>query len=159
MSGDRIIEEARKWLGTPYANYRRVRGIEGGVDCLNYMAGVFIDLGAMSHVPTKRYDRAFWLRHQDLLMEGIIEGIDSLKAGHSATVFDDVNAVRWERGDTLLVKCHPRLRHPNHAVFVDSAREAPQTWILHADSVRGDVRRDVMPRKWSPSHLVKVSLA
>jgi cell wall-associated NlpC family hydrolase len=36
-----VVEEARGWIGTPYRAAQRVKGPQGGVDCLTFVVEVF----------------------------------------------------------------------------------------------------------------------
>lgn len=149
-----IIEEAMDWIDTPYSNYKRMKGVKGGVDCLNYVAGVFQNLDVLGTVKPRRYDRKFWLRKKDLMFEGVLEGLSQMKPGHVGHIFHATHT-EWMPGDMLLVKTMPRMEFPNHTVFVQDA-SGPQVWIIHADGVRGKVRKDVLPTNWEPSHIVRV---
>lgn len=45
MSGEAIVAEARRWIGTPYRHRGRMR--LAGCDCLGLVLGVWRDLGGM----------------------------------------------------------------------------------------------------------------
>lgn len=40
-----IVNEAKRWIGTPFHHQARVRGPHGGVDCIGLIAGVAVALG------------------------------------------------------------------------------------------------------------------
>jgi cell wall-associated NlpC family hydrolase len=40
---DKIVTEAKSWIGTPYRGWSRVRGV--GVDCGQLLAGVYVNAG------------------------------------------------------------------------------------------------------------------
>lgn len=152
LLGAELVEEARTWIGTPYAHYMRQKGREGGVDCLNFIAGVCYDRGVIGHIPTKVYDRKFWLKDSDLLMDGILEGLETLQAGYEADLIPTPSDYR--PGDTLLLATIPGLLKPNHAVFVEEV--GVQTFILHADMARKKVLRTVLPKAWRAILVVRV---
>lgn len=41
-----IVTEAKSWLNTPYRGWSRVKGC--GVDCMQFLAGVFVNTGHVS---------------------------------------------------------------------------------------------------------------
>lgn len=67
MSRERIVEEARSWIGTPYLHQASVRG--AGTDCLGLLRGVWrAVLGAEPEtVPPYSPDWAEPSRHEVLL--------------------------------------------------------------------------------------------
>jgi cell wall-associated NlpC family hydrolase len=155
MFKSHVVSEAASWVGTPYSNHKRKKGIEGGVDCLNFIAGVFEECGGLKHITPRKYDRKFWLRNPRLLLDGVLEALCNLTQGTDGFVYDS-DEVDWQLGDVLLVETVPGLIYPNHAVILSGTMN-PQTWILHADSVRGRVVMDVLPPNWKPSHIVRIS--
>lgn len=42
-----LVAELESWRGTPFRQRSRVRGAAGGVDCANFIAGVFFNVGAI----------------------------------------------------------------------------------------------------------------
>lgn len=42
---EKIVAEARTWLGTPYRGWSRLKGKGGGTDCGQLLAGVLINTG------------------------------------------------------------------------------------------------------------------
>jgi len=59
-----VIKEAREWIGTPYRSNARVKGLQGGVDCLTFVAGVYEYAGIIPRLPIPFYRHDFHL-HQD----------------------------------------------------------------------------------------------
>lgn len=46
ITGEKIVETARGWLGTPYIHQARgPKGPEGGTDCVGLLIGVSVELG------------------------------------------------------------------------------------------------------------------
>jgi cell wall-associated NlpC family hydrolase len=44
---NRIIEEARSWISTPYHDHASVKGRNGGVDCAQLIRCVFVNAGVV----------------------------------------------------------------------------------------------------------------
>jgi len=44
---ERIVREAKSWIGTPYRGWSRRKGPKGGTDCGQILAGVFINAGML----------------------------------------------------------------------------------------------------------------
>ena len=58
----RVVEEARGWIGTPYHHRGRVKG--GGVDCGMILAEVYEAAGVVPHVDPGEYPHD-WHLHRD----------------------------------------------------------------------------------------------
>jgi len=65
-----VIEEARRWLGTPYHHMGRVKG--AGADCLTLLAEVYEAAGVIPHVEVPFYPPD-WNLHRDA--ERYLEGL------------------------------------------------------------------------------------
>jgi len=48
-----LVAEAGSWMGTPYHNCARIKGI--GVDCLQILAGVYANVGLIEPPPLEHY--------------------------------------------------------------------------------------------------------
>jgi cell wall-associated NlpC family hydrolase len=59
---ERVIATAREWLRTPYHPNARLRGI--GVDCAQFLIGVYHDAGLIPEVDTGSYSATIHL-HQE----------------------------------------------------------------------------------------------
>jgi len=57
----RVVDEAKSWLGTPYHSQARLKGI--GVDCAQLPAAVYESAGMIPHIPLDPYSHQFHL-HQ-----------------------------------------------------------------------------------------------
>lgn len=62
MSRERVIAEARRWIGTPYHHQARVLG--AGVDCATLLCEVYEAAGCIPHVDPTPYP-ADWHFHRD----------------------------------------------------------------------------------------------
>lgn len=58
----KIVAEARKWIGTPYHDNGDIRGV--GVDCGMLLVRVFVDLGLVPPFDPRPYPRD-WMMHND----------------------------------------------------------------------------------------------
>ncbi len=61
MWRDTVITEAQSWLRTPWAHAQRVKG--AGVDCGQFIIGVFVGAGLVPHFDTGDYP-ADWMMHR-----------------------------------------------------------------------------------------------
>src|ERR1700733_1848357 len=68
----RVVSVARSWLGTPYHTGGRVKGNQGGIDCLTLLAEVFAEAGLVDRVPIPYYPHD-WHLHRDT--ERYLEGL------------------------------------------------------------------------------------
>ncbi|MDI3260372.1 MAG: hypothetical protein QJR02_11815 [Sinobacteraceae bacterium] len=65
-----ILAEARSWIGTPWHHRQRVKG--AGVDCINFIIGVFHAVGLAPDIDPGEYP-ADWHLHRD--DERILNGL------------------------------------------------------------------------------------
>ena len=59
---EKIIAEARSWIGTPYHNCADIKGV--GVDCGMLLVRVFVDLGLVEPFDPRPYTHD-WHMHRD----------------------------------------------------------------------------------------------
>jgi cell wall-associated NlpC family hydrolase len=66
LRGDRgrLVAEAESWIGTPYRAAQRVKGRDGGVDCLTFVVEVFERAGVIPHYVVPYYPQD-WHLHRD----------------------------------------------------------------------------------------------
>lgn len=57
------IEEAKSWLGTPFHHMARVKGRKGGVDCGQFLLGVFGPVGVIPPFEPEPYVQQFALHN------------------------------------------------------------------------------------------------
>lgn len=91
-----IIEEARKWIGTPFHHQGRVRGV--GVDCI----GLIVKSYQAAGIPLR--DEMDYSRYPtgDRLIEGI------------SRQFSEISVDDAQTGDVLVMA---QRRHPNHVMM------------------------------------------
>ena len=81
----RVVSEARAWLGTPYHAHARVRGV--GVDCVHLMCAVFEHVGLISPFDPGMYPISWALhRSQELYMAGLDSRASRIDAPHAGDV-------------------------------------------------------------------------
>ena len=69
---ERVIAEAKSWIGTRYHTMARVKG--AGVDCLMFLAEVYERAGVIPHVEIPYYPQDWHLhRHDERLMDGVLK--------------------------------------------------------------------------------------
>jgi cell wall-associated NlpC family hydrolase len=62
---ERVVAEARAWIGTPYHSGQRVRG--AGVDCAQLPAAVYHAAGMVTEIPVTHYSPQFHLHRSEEL--------------------------------------------------------------------------------------------
>jgi cell wall-associated NlpC family hydrolase len=71
---ERVVAEARSWLGTPYRAAQRVKGHDGGVDCLTFVVEVYERAGLIPHYEVPYYPPDWHLhRSVERYLAGILE--------------------------------------------------------------------------------------
>ena len=60
---ERIIQEARTWLGTPYHHHAAIKGV--GVDCAQILLEVYDDAGAIKKVDVGDYPHDWHLHRSE----------------------------------------------------------------------------------------------
>ena len=90
---DRVETAALSWIGTPYHNHARVKGANGGVDCANLLAMVYIEADVIEPFDIENYPPQFFLHSsEERFMARVLE--------HSHEV-DEADA---KCGDVVLYK-------------------------------------------------------
>lgn len=122
---DRLIEEARTWIDTPYVHQGRLRGI--GCDCIGLLIGVATPLG-LTAFEAKAYGR--------------------LPNGNRMRRLADENLTRIPRadiqpGDVLLMAWR---RAPQHLALVTQLQG--RLGMLHADGRVGRVVEHTLSDDW-----------
>jgi cell wall-associated NlpC family hydrolase len=116
-----VLEEARRWLRTPYHHMGRVRG--GGTDCLMLLAEVYEAAGVIPHIDVQFYSPD-WNLHRDA--ERYLEGLTR----HATEIagppqIGDVAVFKFGRcfAHGAIVVAWPRLIHAWHnagVVYADA---------------------------------------
>ena len=60
----RIVEEAKSWIGTPYVSNAMIKGKRGGTDCAMFLVAVYGDLGLIPKEFDPRPYPAQWHVHR-----------------------------------------------------------------------------------------------
>lgn len=123
---NKIVAEARSWLGTPFHHGARVKG--AGVDCVNLLIGVFAACGLAESFALDYYPQD-WHLHRDepRFLAGLAKHADPLPEGETP-----------QPGDIAMF-CYGR--HAAHGsivadwpVVIHAWRDAGQVVLTEADT-------------------------
>ena len=125
-----IVREALSWLKTPYHHHGRVKGEDGGVDCLMLLAEVFERTGFAGHVDPGFYAHDWHLNHtEERYAQGLASYVRRLPDGESPQPGD---IGLWHFGLTfshggIVVDEGPLVLHAclGHGVILTRATEFP----------------------------------
>jgi len=67
----KVLKVAEEWLGTPFHHLQRKKG--AGVDCGQFLLGVFEECGFIPNVTTQYYTRDFHLHRSEEWYKTIVE--------------------------------------------------------------------------------------
>jgi len=67
----KVLDVAEEWLGTPFHHLQRCKG--AGVDCGQFLLGVFEECGFIPHVKTQYYTRDFHLHRSEEWYKDLVE--------------------------------------------------------------------------------------
>ena len=73
ITRERILAEARSWIGTPWHHAQMAKGPTGGVDCGMLLIAVFSAIGIASDIDPGRYPPDWHLHREDDRMRRIVE--------------------------------------------------------------------------------------
>ncbi len=132
-----VVEEARRWIGTPYHHQASLHGV--GCDCLGLLRGVRRALGGED----PKYIPPYTPR-------GEISGEDLDSA--LALYFKRCNTLVYEPGNILVFRWRDHLP-PGHVAIV-SAQEKKGYWMIHAHA--GISVAEVPIDSWWRRHLLTV---
>lgn len=75
----RLIAEAMSWRGTPYVDCARIKGPNGGVDCLNLLVGAFEGADLIDGICVPQYAPSWHMhRSRELFIEGVEQYCDEV---------------------------------------------------------------------------------
>jgi NlpC/P60 family putative phage cell wall peptidase len=120
---DEIVQEARKWLGTPYRAQAHVLGV--GVDCVNLVNEVLCAVGAHE----RRELPVYRARPNGTLQDQVGEYLNRIPI------------IQADTGDVLLFK-HPTMG-PSHLALLTS-----KTTIIHAYMMNRRVIEHSIDDRW-----------
>jgi cell wall-associated NlpC family hydrolase len=60
-----VVKEAMTWLGTPFHHMGRIKGRRGGVDCGQFLIGVFVNAGVMPPFDPEPYSMQHMLHSRE----------------------------------------------------------------------------------------------
>lgn len=134
-----LVNEARKWLGTPFRHQGRRMGAQGGVDCLGLLIGAADGAGLRvrdvqgRHVPVSTFDR----RDYGHLPDG-----NALRSA-LANVMAEVPLEGVRAGDVLLMRFDG---NPQHLAIVTDFEGG--MGIIHAYAPARKVVGHVFDERW-----------
>lgn len=136
---ERLVAEARSWLGTRYHHLGRVKGV--GVDCIGFVGGVALACG-ISNAPAWAQDRALagYSRQPNPTML-----LDACRA------YLEPVAGTWQIADVLVLQM-PRDDAPRHFALIS---ELDPLYIVHAYAQA----RKVVETRFEPDKGVRVHSA
>ena len=127
-----VVDEARKWLRTPYHHMARVKG--AGADCLTLLAEVYERAGVVPHVEVPFYPPD-WNLHRDAerYLDGVTQYAREVPTGDSHNIMAqpaDIAVFKFGRcfAHGAIVVAWPRLIHAWH-----------NTGVVYADARQGQL--------------------
>ena len=73
----KIVEEALSWLNTPFHHAARIKGRQGGVDCVNFLIGVFSAVKAAPAITLDPYPQDWHMHNEEQrFLEGLANYAD-----------------------------------------------------------------------------------
>ena len=115
----RVVACARDWIGTPFHDLARVKGV--GVDCAQLIAAVYEEAGLTAHIDTGYYPPQHFL-HSDG------EQLATFLSRHAA----EIDAARAGAGDVVIYRYGRAYAHA--AIIVEWPAR-----IVHAHKLSGKV--------------------
>lgn len=126
--GTLIVDEARRWMDTPYRHQADVLGV--GVDCAMILVRVFCELGLVPRIDPRPYATDWHLHRSEEKYLGWVQDY--------ATKVDEP-----QPGDVALFRFGRCL---SHGGIVDEI--TPEITMIHADQHAGHVERAEV-RRWA----------
>jgi cell wall-associated NlpC family hydrolase len=131
-----IVQEARAWLGTPYHEAARVKGINGGVDCAQFIACVFAAVGEIAPLSIPYYSPQQFL-HSDA--EDYMATVESFARR--------INEADARAGDVVLYKLGRAFGHG--AIIIDPGwPNIIHAWAPARMVVRGHGLEENLGNQW-----------
>ena len=122
-----VVAEALSWLKTPYHHHGRIKGEQGGVDCLMLLAEVFERADLVPRVEPGDYARDWHQHHSDeLYMKGLMAYAQQLPDGQAPQV-----------GDIVLFKFGLTYSHAGIVTQVPQGGSQRRIEIVHSYLRRG----------------------
>lgn len=123
---DAIVKEALSWVGTPFhggARIKKLAGEKGGVDCAQFVAGVYLAVGATPQFETPNYvDQWFMHQTEERLRDFVLQFGKQIAEEHA------------KAGDLVLYKIGRAFAHA--AIIVDWPNEIVHAHLLSRMVVR-----------------------
>ena len=131
---DKVIEEARTWIGTKYAHRGRSKGKDGGVDCAQSIYLIFRECGLCEEMALTEYTPDFFChRGVERYMETVLQHCREVKEPHP--------------GDIALFKIG--------RIFAHGGIVTKWPFIIHASRQAGNVLEERATTGWLAGRQVK----
>lgn len=108
-----VIEEARRWIGTPYRHRGMIRG--AGCDCISLIVSIYQQLGLIDHFALPKYSPQWNMHHsEELCLIGVRRYADEVPAPPERIPLPgDIVIFRYARAysHNAIVADWPRLIH------------------------------------------------
>lgn len=125
ITRQKVVDEARSWLGTPWVHMSRVKG--AGVDCGQFLAAVFETAGIVPHIEVPPYPSDWALHRSDEKFLAVVETYAAKTERH-----DPGNIALFKYGRCVshagIVVCWPVIIHANmrlRVVMLDDVQVNP----------------------------------
>lgn len=131
---EKIIQEAMTWLGTPYHQCARIKGV--GVDCGLFVAQVMENVGVLPHIEPGFYTAEHALHSSLEIFKGLVEKYLYPVKGREPLP-GDVILYKFGlcRSHAAIVVDYPKIIHSyiRRGVILDSDRDNKELDILEKD--------------------------
>ncbi len=145
-----VVQAAWGWLGTPYHPCGRVRGVNGGADCLTVVVGAYEEAGLIPPQEIEAYSQEWHLhRNEEKYLNGVLQYARQLPAGELPKPGD---LVLWKFGrcfshGAIVVKW-PRIIHAYMGRNCTLENAETSRWLTTIGEGSGEQVGRVRPRKF-----------
>lgn len=123
-----VVDEALSWLATPYHHHGRIKGKDGGVDCLMLLAEIFERSGLVGRVDPGNYARDWHLhRNEEAYMLGLMR-FATQRPADELPIAGDIALFRFGR------------TYSHGAIVVGAAAQLPRVMLVHSYIGRGVIK-------------------
>lgn len=150
---DQIVDEARKWVNTPYKHQTRgPRGPEGGCDCVGLLIGVAAALGV---VPADYDSNGYaWETDGQQLRVELAKFADEITEVENYADLENY-IVPLREGDVLVFEIVGLPQHVGILTKIRYTDEVTEFGIIHASNQIGKVTEHILDNRWR-SRIVSV---
>lgn len=152
-----VVAEALSWIGTPYHNHGRVKGRDGGADCLTFLVETFQRCGMLEAVTLPNYAPQWHLhQHAESYLAGVLQFCVEMPGPEQREPLPG-DIVLWKFGHCFshgaIVTAWPMVAHAlmgRRLGRANADRDPPLTHVSEAVADRGRPRprRVFALRRW-----------